>query len=50
MCPKVKDESWVQTMNEDMNALEKHETWEIVERPRVTNQLVVGGSIQPNTT
>lgn len=28
----LKDKNWVQTMNEEMSAPEKNETWEIVER------------------
>ena len=30
----LKDENWVRAMNEEMKALEKNETWEIVERPK----------------
>jgi len=29
----MKDENWVQAMNEDMGALEKKQTWEIVDKP-----------------
>ena len=30
----LKDENWVRNMNEEMRALEKNETWEIVEKPK----------------
>jgi len=30
----LKDENWIQAMNEEMSALERNETWEIVERPK----------------
>ncbi|KAL2320148.1 hypothetical protein Fmac_029117 [Flemingia macrophylla] len=30
----LKDENWVRAMNEEMGALERNETWEIVERPK----------------
>ena len=29
----LKDKNWIQAMNEEMNALERNETWEIVEQP-----------------
>jgi len=29
----LKDENWIQAMNEEMSALEKNQTWEIVDRP-----------------
>jgi len=30
----LKDENWIRAMNEEMSALERNETWEIVERPK----------------
>ena len=30
----LKDENWIKAMNEEMKALEKNRTWEIVEKPR----------------
>ena len=30
----LKDENWIQAMNEEMSALERNETWEIVERQK----------------
>ena len=30
----LKDENWVRAMNEEMKALEKNETWDIVKRPK----------------
>jgi len=30
----LKVENWIRAMNEEMNALERNETWEIVERPK----------------
>ena len=35
-----KDENWIRAMNEEMSALERNETWEIVERPK--DKKVVG--------
>jgi len=29
----MKDENWVQAMNEDMRVLKKTQTWETVDRP-----------------
>ncbi|RDX97963.1 putative mitochondrial protein, partial [Mucuna pruriens] len=36
----LKDENWVQAMKEEMEALEKNSTWEIVDRPK--DKRVVG--------
>ncbi|RDX82676.1 putative mitochondrial protein, partial [Mucuna pruriens] len=36
----LKDENWVQKMKEEMKALEKKSTWEIVDRPK--DKIVVG--------
>ena len=30
----LKDDNWIQAMNEEMSALERNETWKIVERPK----------------
>ena len=29
----LKDKNWIQAMNEEMHALEKNGTWEIIEKP-----------------
>ncbi|RDX60162.1 putative mitochondrial protein, partial [Mucuna pruriens] len=36
----LKDENWVKAMKEEMMALEKNSTWEIVDRPK--NKRVIG--------
>ncbi|RDX94369.1 Copia protein, partial [Mucuna pruriens] len=30
----LKDENWIEAINEEMNALERNDTWETIERPR----------------
>jgi hypothetical protein len=32
-----KDEFWIKAMNEELNQIEKNETWELVTRPRYKN-------------
>ena len=32
-----KDENWVRAMNEELNRIEKNQTWELVPRPKNTN-------------
>ena len=33
----VKDESWVKAMNEELDQIEKNQTWELVPRPSQKN-------------
>jgi hypothetical protein len=34
------DEHWIMTMEEELNQIEKNETWELVPRPKDKNTIV----------
>ena len=43
----VKDAQWVQAMNEEIDAIEKNQTWDLVDIPANNTSIRVNGSIIP---
>ena len=41
----VKDKKWIDAMDEEMNAIEKNNTWELVDLPKGKEVIGVNGSI-----
>ena len=41
----VKDKKWIDAMDEEMNAIEKNKTWELVDLPKSKEVIGVNGFI-----